>query len=114
MSVLLIFAGIVLFSSCGKSEKNLVGEWKLTAVSDNYGGMFAEEYDFDVDEVWKFTEDGKYFLNDEEMGTYTYEDDVIKINYGYGITETAKVQKLTSSKMELLLYEFVILSFDKK
>lgn len=113
MSVLLIFAGIVLFSSCGKSEKNLYGEWKLTAVSDNVGGQMVDAYDFELNEVWKFTEDGKYYLNDEFMANFTFADDVITFDYD-GLRETAKVQKLTSSKMQLLLYEMIILDFERK
>lgn len=101
---------IISFTSCSDddlgSSSDLVGSWKLTS-SHFYmklnGEVVYDEEGEDVGEVITFNSDGTIY-NDGEVAEWSYEDGKIRLEYGEEV-EYVPVKTLTSSKLEIEIYE---------
>lgn len=112
--MMVLFASIMLFSSCSKSEDNIVGKWKLVSCEDNVGGYVAED-SWDLYQIWEFASDGTCTIDGDEGCTYTYDSSANTLTISeYGVSLTFEVKKLTSSKMELLYFSVVTMVFEKQ
>lgn len=101
---------IISFTSCSDddlgSSSDLVGSWKLTSCHFYMklnGEVVYDEEGEDVGEVITFNSDGTIY-NDGEVAEWSYEDGKIRLEYGEEV-EYVPVKTLTSSKLEIEIYE---------
>lgn len=114
MLTMALFACVMVLSSCSKKAESLVGSWKLVSLSDNVGGYIAED-SWDLNEIWEFTADGNFLVDDDQAGTYTYDSKKNTLTLSeYGISISFEVKKLTSSTMQLLYYDVLTMNFEKQ
>lgn len=107
LAVVFALVSIVMFSSCSKNEKNIVGAWKAISMSE--GGQSFNFADMGMDMTYNFNEDGTGSINSAQtfMGqnvsttmpfTYSVDGDQLTMTIE-GETSNATIETLTKTDL---------------